>query len=247
VACNATLMFVKRLPLLSGLVLGLSLVACKASVSANASAGTKGDKDIADYDRPLSTKQLGEQEATQTKYALLGARHDLNYAGQPKEDCRCLAVAAGQPSDARFSWEAAVPLVEQTSQLVVALTSQSISCSKAKKDSLGASYQGYELEGDNVIVIVEEAKAGRPLTAGGIVPRPTGQGGLFVRPTSNDLPYGKSLNAGETRCRLDLAPQPTQAAPGTDDLFSRPYKTHELKSEDEDEPSSESEVPPAYE
>lgn len=240
-------MFVKRLPLLTGLVLGLSLIACRASVSAKASAGTKNDKDIADYDRPLSAKQLNEQQTDLPKYALLGARHDLNYAGQPKEDCRCLAVAAGQPSDARFSWEAAAPTIEQTSQLVVALTSQSISCTKAKKDSLGASYQGYELEGDNVIVIVEEAKSGRPLTAGGIVPRPTGQGGLFVRPTSNDLPYGKSLNAGETRCRLDFGPQPTAAAPGTDDLFSRPYKTHELKSEDEDESSSESEMPPAYE
>jgi hypothetical protein len=195
---------VKLHPLLPCLALGLSLGACQASVSAKASASTGKDKDVADYDRPLSAKQLTQQKDESIKYALLGARHDLNYAAQPKEDCRCLAVAAGQPSDARFSWEAAVPTVDQTSQVVIALTSQSIACAKAKKDSLGASYQGYEVEGDDVIVIVEEAKAGRPLTAGGIVPRPTGQGGLFVRPSSNDLPYGKSLSPGESRCRVDV-------------------------------------------
>lgn len=239
-------MLVKLLPLLPCLALGLSLGACRASVSAKGSASIGKEKDVADYDRPLSAQQLNQQqEAAGPKYALLGARHDLNYATEPKEDCRCLAVAAGQPNDARFSWEAAVPLLDQTSQLVVALTSQSISCSKAKKDSLGASYQGYEVEGDDVIVIVEEAKAGRPLTAGGIVPRPTGQGALFVRPASNDLPYGKSLSTGERRCRLDLGAQPTTSAVDTGNV--QPNKSLELKSLDQDEPTSEVNVPSSYE
>jgi hypothetical protein len=236
---------------LKGLTLmGLALMACRASVSANASANVDKDgKPIADYDKPLSPKQLDEQgESGGVKYALLGARHDLNYAGEPKEDCRCLAVAAGQPNDARFSWEAAVPVVDQGSQLVVALTSQSIPCAKAKKNSMGASYQGYELDGANVVVVVEEAKAGRPLTAGGIVPKPGAGGALFLRPAEPILPYGKGLGAGEARCRLDFGPQPTAPAADTDDLFTRPYKTKSLKSgEDESAPNSETTIPPPSE
>jgi hypothetical protein len=251
VGWGATLMLVKRSLLLPCLALGLLLAGCKASASASASANANTGKDgkpIADYDKPLSAKQLNEQqgEPTGVQYALLGARHDLNYASEPKEDCRCLAVAAGQPNDARFSWEAAVPLVDQTSQLVVAMTSQSISCPKAKKNSLGASYQGYEIDGPNVVVIVEEAKAGRPLTAGGIVPRPTGDGGLFVRPAAGDLPYGKGLSAGEARCRIDFGAQHTSASVDTSDVFTRPYKTKEIKSGSEEDPAgSEVTIPPS--
>lgn len=211
---------------------------CRAQVKANAQASTgdKDDKEVADYDKPLSKQSLERQQIEGFKtveYAMLGARHDLNYAGEPSEACTCLAVAVGQPNDSRFSWEAAVPVLEPSTQLVVAMSSQSIECAKAKKNTLGASYQGYIREGDDVVVIVEEARSGRPLTSGGIIPRPSGAGRLLLRPASKTLPYGKQPGGGAS-CLLPTGKPAVPSQPvNTSEVFTRPYKAKSLKSADE--------------
>lgn len=227
----------KRLSL-ALILIAAAAAGCRAQVKANAqaSAGGKDDKDVADYDKPLSRQSLEQQQIGAFKpieYAMLGARHDLNYAGEPSETCTCLAVAVGQPNDSRFSWEAAVPVLEPSTQLVVAISSQSLACAKAKKDTLGASYQGYIREGDDVVVLVEAARSGRPLTSGGIIPRPSGAGRLYLRPASKELPYGKQLDGGAS-CLLPTGKPTVQSEPvNTDEVFTRPYKAKSLQSADD--------------
>lgn len=137
--------------------------------------------------------------------ALLGARHDLFLKEQvSRARCRCLAVGAGAPRDAAFEWEAVVPEIDERSQLVVAFTSRGQVCEDEPPGSLGASYHGYEKRGPDVVVMVEEAKPGRPRVGGAIVPRPDPDGQLLFEPVPRTLPYGKALTGEVTRCEVEL-------------------------------------------
>jgi hypothetical protein len=212
----------------------------QAHASANASG--KDGEEVHDYDKPFVANPNREAELSGTKaspYALLGARQDLNYAATPTETCKCLAVAVGQPNDPRFSWEAAVPVVDSNTQLVVAMTSQTIHCAKAKKSSLGASYQGYVTDGTSVMLLVEEAHDGRPVTSGGIVPRPAQGGALYIRPANEKIPYGSALDGRNLRCRLptETSNAETVARGGPNEIFLHPMKSKSLQSgETEDKP-----------
>ena len=54
---------------------------------------------------------------------------------------------------------------------------------------------------NDVIVLVEAARGGRPLTSGAIIPKPVGPGQVFVAPTSKKLPYGRALE-GKGLCKI---------------------------------------------
>lgn len=135
---------------------------------------------------------------------LLGARHDLQLdAGKATASCQCLSVALGNAQSPGMAWSTDPPVIDAGTQLSIALSSAGQACKDEPKKSLGASYWGYRISGDNVVVLVEAARDGRPLTNGAIIPKPVGQGQVFVAPASKKLPYGRAL-AGDDKglCKI---------------------------------------------
>jgi hypothetical protein len=213
-----------RLSLAGALFFGL-LSGCQASLSADANvngqgASAQGDAD-ADLSAEASGKGEGEGEMTRSALAsqapssaettasdlpasrvLLGARHDLKLkAGKGTASCECLSVALGGARSGGMAWNGVPPAIDEATQLSLALSSEGQTCKGEPKQSLGASYWGYRISGNNVIVLVEAARGGRPLTSGAIIPKPVGPGQVFVAPASKTLPYGRPLE-GKGLCKL---------------------------------------------
>jgi hypothetical protein len=185
--------------------------ACHASVQADARVGNEQlDDEIKSYDRPLAepaTSQPVESDFVPGGYALLGARHDLNYSGTKDPTCACLAVALrDQAKDAAFQWELEEPRLEPSTQWIIALSSNEVPCDAPPKGTLGASYQGYGTDGNDVVVYVEALGEGRPMTNGAIIPRPKASGSVFVEPTN--AVYGKPLEGKNKRCKLSAPGSP---------------------------------------
>lgn len=176
-----------------------TVAGCKASVDAKVNAGTEEHK--ADFDEPMDTRSLqgGGPEQAPVPTALLGARQDLSYGGSTTPRCTCLAVAVGQPTDASFQWAGTRPSIDSETQVVVALSSAGVTCDTG---GAGASYWGYEVVGEDVIVVVETAKPGRPIAQGAIIPRPMGSGRIYVRPLDKGVPYGKPQSGAGNRCQV---------------------------------------------
>jgi hypothetical protein len=187
----------------------LACCACHASVQADAQLNTgKSDEQVRDFDRPLEAGAAGKAEsaadAAAPDFALLGARHDLNYTGSKTPTCQCLAVAlSDQAQDPAFQWELGAPHLEPSTQLVIAFTSNGVSCDSPPGGTLGASYQGYAVDGNDVVVSVEALGEGRPLTSGAIIPRPLGTGSVVIEPAG--AVYGKPLDGKGKRCKLTVA------------------------------------------
>lgn len=146
---------------------------------------------------------------------LLGARHDLTLATDAATaQCACLKVGLADSSRGPFRWKAAPPDIDRSSQLVVALSSEGTGCTDPK-GSLGASYWGYKRSGDDVVVYVENAVKGRPLTSGAIIPKPFGAGQVFVAPAERGVPYGRAVD-GKGNCKLGNPGLPA-GAPGANE------------------------------
>lgn len=200
-------------PGLAAPLLALSVLACRASVQADAqlNTGQDGKDQIRDFDRPLEPAQAKAEPAEDEappEYALLGARHDLNYVGPTTPTCQCLAVSLSEsPANPAFQWELGTPQLNPSTQQVIAFTSNGVSCDAPPAGTLGASYQGYVVEGNDVVVYVEALGEGRPLTSGAIIPRPLGNGSVLVEPAG--AIYGKPLEGKGKRCKLTAIPAPT--------------------------------------
>jgi hypothetical protein len=188
----------------SGLWL-LAFCGCQASVQADAQVGGKGDQELKDFDRPLQASARHTEPISDPsdagEYALLGARHDLSYTGPQQANCKCLAVALyDQPSVAALEWELGAPHLDPMMQWIVALSSNQVACDAAPAGTLGASYQGYVIEGNDVVVYVEALGDGRPMTSGAIIPRPLAGGSVWVEAAGSV--YGKPLDGKGKRCKL---------------------------------------------
>lgn len=186
----------------------LLAIACQASVQADARVSGNEDgsgAEIKSFDRPLeagTTAPTVADDVIGGEYALLGARHDLGHAGPKTPSCACLAVALrDQAKDAAFVWELEAPRLEPSSQWIIALSSNDVPCDSPPTGTLGASYQGYVTEGNDVVVYVEALGEGRPMTNGAIIPRPKPTGSVFIEPTNGV--YGKPLDGKGKRCKLD--------------------------------------------
>jgi hypothetical protein len=163
----------------------------------SAAAGTSADADVA------------------AGRALLGARHDLRLRpGKGNASCECLSVALGGSRNGAMLWSAVPPDLDETTQLSLALSSEGQTCQGEPKGALGASYWGYRLSGNDVVVLVEAARGGRPLTSGAIIPKPVGAGQVYVAPTSKKLPYGRALE-GKGLCAVGN-PGPVRNTPFTE-------------------------------
>jgi hypothetical protein len=207
------------LSLLSALLLAGAAVGCKASAHAEAKMSSDDVNDeIKDFDRPLepaasrTVNGAHADEAVATEYPLLGARHDLSYGGPTTPVCKCRAIRVEDRADAEsLQWDISPPAIDRKVQWLVALTSKGVQCDGAPAGTQGASYQGYETDGDDVIVYVEALGEGRPLTSGAIIPRPPRDGGVFVEAAGSV--YGKPLG-NEKRCKVPLPASAAAPGPG---------------------------------
>jgi hypothetical protein len=206
---------------LLGTLSALSLGCGGANVKAETRVGA--DVEVFDFDRPMAEEKLDDrpndkqQQKTvaalsasgngtaqpSSEAPLLGARHDLRLAPSvTKATCQCLAAVAGSPTTAGLSWMGPTPRVDGASQLVVAIGSEGIACPNNPKDEI-ASYRGYAVEGGDVVITVETAQSGRPVTHGAIIPRPAAGGQVYVRPAGKQVPFGRALQ-GNGSCALGV-------------------------------------------
>lgn len=193
-------------------------VACQASAGAQLDAKSSGDID-ATADARLTTAQDDQAAAAQLSSsagvpaetstaspsgteAMLGARQGL----RPKDPaslsptCKCLKVTLGSANDSVFVWDGPISQMNPDTQLAIGLTSEALTCPEAASDSLGASYHGYQVSGNDVFVEVETARLGRPIIRGAIIPRPITGGRIVVLATDPQSPYGRSLDGGAREC-----------------------------------------------
>jgi hypothetical protein len=203
------------------------ILGCKGSLNAEANVNGKGAS--AEGDAELHGSASGDAEgkgemtrassvsgmtstsslaAVSAGSVLLGARHDLKLrSGQASASCQCLAVAIGGSHGSAMVWSGATPDIDERAQLSIALSSEGQACNGEPKNSMGASYWGYRISGNDVIVLVEAAHGGRPLTSGAIIPKPVGPGQVYVAPASKKLPYGRPLSGGGM-CKVGNPGQP---------------------------------------
>lgn len=213
------------------------LLGCKASVEGNVNTG--GKDEVADFDKPvdqsMSANRVSADDA-QKDVPLLGERQDLSYRGPATSSCKCLNAAIGQPGDQAFAWAGERPKTSRDTQLVFAMSTAGVACPAAGDNATGASYWGYEVVGDDVVVVVERAYGGRPVASGAIIPRPTGNGQVYVRPVDKKLPYGGPLTGTGARCQVGKL-----AASTTPGVLAPPTKA--VKTDEPSPFSAESTVP----
>jgi hypothetical protein len=204
---------------------------CHASVQGDASASTStGANANAQADAaleaevqkehaaapPSATASAAPAAAPAPNRPLLGARTDLSLApGEGPGPCSCLRVALGPANMGAFRWQGAPPAVDDQRQLVLALSSEGSGCTNPK-GSLGASYWGYRRVGNDIIVYVENGVTKHPLAQGAIIPKPFGQGQVYVAPITKKLPFGKATN-GKGNCLLGNPGTPRTAPVGADE------------------------------
>ena len=193
------------------IAIALCAWSCQASVNGDVKTHTRNDaeegpEDAPNFDKPASAKALAASSATAPSFAgptLLGARSDLSLvAEQANARCACLKAAIGSASSSAFRWQASAPKLDDETQLAVALSSEGMPCTNEPKGSSGASYWGYRISGNDVIVFVEGARAGRPRTAAAIIPKPVADGQVYVAPAKRKLPYGLPLDGGGAKCKV---------------------------------------------
>jgi hypothetical protein len=192
------------------------MMGCQASLSANADANASGEGTSADGSAELSRSAELSTRASSAAFArvdgadgdlpaervLLGARQDLKLSsGKETARCQCLSVALGGAGSEGMAWTAAPPTIDDATQLAIALSSEGVECRDEPKGSRGASYWGYRVSGNDVIVLVEASRAGRPQTNGAIIPRPVGEGQVYVAPAVKRLPHGRGVG-GEGSCKV---------------------------------------------
>jgi hypothetical protein len=210
-----------HLSLAGALAFGL-IIGCQASLNADANVSGEGAQGKAEADLEGSAEGTGEMAhapstaspgnalagtsttsvSSGSSRVLLGARHDLKLLpGKATANCECLSVALGGARSSGMAWGAVPPELDDRTQLSIALSSEGQICKGEPQKSLGASYWGYRLQGNDVVVLVEAALSGRPLTAGAVIPKPVGAGQVYVAPASRKLPYGRALE-GKGMCKI---------------------------------------------
>lgn len=133
-----------------------------------------------------------------------GVRHDLalGEGATPDTRCTCLDVVVGKPSDRRFAWAAERPTISPET-LVVAVRTEGSECSGDKPRR--PSIQAVDVQGEDVIIVVEELGGERPQALGAIVKKPGPDGHLWVRSRkvrNKALPYARSGDPQRDMCRI---------------------------------------------
>jgi hypothetical protein len=133
----------------------------------------------------------------------LGVAHDLSLSPSATRaaNCRCLSVVYGAPTDPKFSWQAGPPRVDPGT-VAVAIAADGVPCSSPGYAPLRASISAVESDADNnIVLVVENVREGRPTMRGALVGVPGGKGTLLVR-ARKGAPYGAPLGGGAGPCRI---------------------------------------------
>jgi hypothetical protein len=194
----------------SAVAVALAVWSCQASVSGDMNTRVRhdaeeGPEDAADLNKPISAKSLAAPATAPASgtATLLGARADMSLVVEhANAACACLKVAIGSAPSAAFRWQGSVPQLNDDTQLAMALSSESMPCQNEPKGSSGASYWGYRISGNDVIVFVEGARAGRPRAGAAIIPKPVADGQVYVAPAKSKMPYGRPLDGKGTQCKV---------------------------------------------
>lgn len=157
--------------------------------------------EIADRDEEMK-KALPKGETT-VELPLLGVRPDLALsASAPKTArCPCLSVEVGAASDPNFQWQAGPPQTTPGS-LAIAISSRGVECPGGDPDDTKRrpSISAVDVEGNDVIVEIEELREGPPLASGALIPEPGAGGAVYVRARGKKLPYART--ATSSRCKV---------------------------------------------
>jgi len=199
----------------------LCLVGASIGVGGCKSSVHKGtEEEVPLHERPLAEDLAADESgllaggpaSAGADDPLVGARPDLQLADEsPSADCECLAVHLGKANDPEFFWQSGPPRT-RSDQVVIAVSSAGVPCPAAEEGSLGATYWGFRQEGADVVVVVEQARDGRPMTTGAVIPRPGPGGAVYVAPQNARIPYGRPLTRGERYCRVS-DPSPAGETP----------------------------------
>lgn len=165
-------------------------------------------------------KAASLDSATPEQFALFGARHDFSVRDSSGAvSCRCVGALLGPPSSGKLAWQGEMPHTKPETQLVIALVPLAGDCG----DNV-ASYWGYRIENNDVVVFVESWKAGRPQTLGAIIPKPPAGGQVFLASVNAKLPFGAP--GGRGRCPLgNPGPQRTETWNGAENASSSEENT----------------------
>ncbi|MDX2053861.1 MAG: hypothetical protein SFV15_15780 [Polyangiaceae bacterium] len=198
----------------------LAFSACNASLQGDAAAKVEIANAPADEVEGAASRRFGAADAqvvtdgelsptNRDAYtsapgtALIGARHDLKLAeGGKRTACACVSAALGQAADPAFQWSGERANTDPNVQLTLALSGEAVACKGEPAGSLGPSYWGFRWEGADLVVLLESATVGKPVTSGAVLPRPKAGGQVYLAPVDPNLPYGKALNGGGDRCLL---------------------------------------------
>jgi hypothetical protein len=190
-------------PLLAG-VLSVALAGCGASQRGDDSDWTpeiqQKHKRLREPESLFGARPLDPAEKGIT--AIVGVRHDLMLSASPHEArCACLSVEVGSAGDPNFFWAGGAPDVSPDA-LSIAVGARGIACPGGDPDDRRRrpSISAVDVEGDDIVVEVEDLPQGRPLASGAIIPRPGSKGSIYVRPRKGNLVYGR--NPGVARCRV---------------------------------------------
>ncbi len=193
-----------------GAAAALLVLGCQASIHASGNQRIKaeseeGPEDTPDFNKPVSADALNAPSpaASALNTTLLGARHDMSLVAEHANvACACVKVGLGTAQSAAFQWQSAAPHLNDDTQLAFAVSSESMACSDEPKGASGASYWGYRISGNDIIVFLEGVRAGRPRTTSAIIPKPVGAGKVYVAPATSKQPYGRPLDGKGERCEV---------------------------------------------
>jgi len=134
----------------------------------------------------------------------VGVVHDLALApsAQRSAACQCLAVDYGAPNDPKFVWQAGAPRTDGQT-LAVAVAADGIACSARGYAPQLASISAVQIDGDNLVLVMENVREGAPVVHGALVVPPGPAGTLIVR-SRGGAPYGAPVAGGRGPCRLQM-------------------------------------------
>ena len=134
--------------------------------------------------------------APTTQPTEMRVRHDLMMAKDTPRaaNCSCLSIVVAEgPTDSRLMWVDAPPKLE-ADVAVVAMSDKGITCPGLPAEgNERPSISGVEKDGPNVVIIVENLPAGRPVASGAVIPKPGPGGSVFVKPKGPKVLYGRPL------------------------------------------------------
>lgn len=135
-------------------------------------------------------------------------RHDLMLAKEAPHNanCSCLSIlVADGPTDSRLMWIDAPPKLE-TDVAVVAMSSKGIACPGQPADATERpSISGVVRDGADVVIVVENLAAGKPVASGAVIPKPGPGGSVYVKPKGPKVLYGRPMPGAVSsggRCKV---------------------------------------------